>query len=72
MADEKPANKNLDNVPGEKPSNAKALGKSNYGRNYWNILPGELFEKILFCAIERSVNSKKSKPAWLILLPGKH
>ena len=54
VADEKPAKKNLDNVSDEKPSNAKALGKSNSESNYWNILPGDLVEKILFCAVERS------------------
>ena len=37
--------KNLDNVPDEKPSNAKALGKCNCESNYWNILPDELLKK---------------------------
>ena len=45
--------KNLDDVPDEKPSNAKPLRKPNCKRNYWNILPGELVKKYRF-ATERS------------------
>ena len=34
VVDEKPAKKNFDNMSDEKPSNAKALGKSNSESNY--------------------------------------
>lgn len=54
VADEKSAKKNLDNVPDEKLSSHKVLGKFNCESSYWNILPDELVKNVLFCGSERS------------------
>lgn len=65
MADEKP----VDNVPGEKPSNAKALGKPNCGRNYWNILPGNYLKKYCFVQLkDQSTARSQNLLGWFFYL----
>ena len=50
------ARERFDNVPDEKPR-IEVVEQSIRGKNLWDILPDELVERILHCAIETSTYS---------------